>query len=57
MSKDHVATVGVGNVGGTTAYALLFSGLAADIVLINRDRKKAEGEAEDMSRAEPWSAP
>jgi len=47
--------VGVGNVGATTAYALLLSGLAPDIVLINRDRGKAEGEAEDISHAEPWS--
>ena len=47
--------MGVGNVGATTAYALLLSGLAPDIVLINRDRKKAEGEAEDISHAEPWS--
>jgi L-lactate dehydrogenase len=55
MSKDRVAVVGVGNVGATTAYALLLSGLAPDIVLINRDHKKAEGEAEDISHAEPWS--
>jgi L-lactate dehydrogenase len=55
MSKDRVAVVGVGNVGATTAYALLLSGLAPDIVLINRDRNKAEGEAEDISHAEPWS--
>ena len=55
MSKDRVAIVGVGNVGATTAYALLLSGLASDIVLINRDHKKAEGEAEDISHAEPWS--
>ena len=55
MSKDRVAIVGVGNVGATTAFALLLSGLAPDIVLINRDRKRAEGEAEDISHAEPWS--
>ena len=55
MSKDRVALVGVGNVGATTAYALLLSGLAPEIVLINRDRNKAEGEAEDISHAEPWS--
>ena len=42
MLKDRVAIVGVGNVGATTAYALLLSGLAPDVVLINRDRNKAE---------------
>ncbi len=41
MLKDRVAIVGVGNVGATTAYALLLSGLAPDM-LINRDRNKAE---------------
>ncbi len=41
MSKDSVAVVGVGNGGATTAYALLLSGLAPDM-LINRDRNKAE---------------
>jgi L-lactate dehydrogenase len=55
MSKDRVAIVGIGSVGATTAYALLLSGLASEIVLINRDRNKAEGEAEDISHAEPWS--
>ena len=55
MSKDRVAVVGVGNVGATTVYALLLSGLAPEIVLINRDRNKAEVEAEDISHAELWS--
>lgn len=53
--KDSVVVIGVGNVGATTAYALMLSGLASNIVLINRDRNKAEGEAEDISHAEPWS--
>ena len=47
---DHptkVAIVGVGNVGATFAYALLLSGLAAEIVLIDSNRAKAEGEAMD----------
>src|SRR5208282_1895871 len=55
MLKGRRAIVGVVNVGATTQYALLLSGLAPDIVLINRDRNKAEGEAEDISHAEPWS--
>lgn len=53
--KDSIVVIGVGNVGATTAYALMLSGLASNIVLINRDRNKAEGEAEDISHAEPWS--
>ena len=34
----RVAIVGVGNVGATFAYALLLSGLAAEIVLIDANR-------------------
>ena len=53
----RVAVVGAGNVGATFAYALLLSGLAAEIVLINRDRDKAEGEAMDLAHAAPLAHP
>lgn len=49
--------MGTGNVGATFAYALLFSGLAAEIVLINRDRETADGEAMDLSHSIPFAAP
>jgi L-lactate dehydrogenase len=52
-----VAIVGAGNVGATAAYALLLSGLAAEIVLIDVDRKRAEGEAMDLAHAVPFSRP
>jgi malate/lactate dehydrogenase len=45
----RVAIVGAGNVGSTFAYALLLSGLAAEIVLIDVDRGRAEGEAMDLN--------
>src|SRR5215471_475100 len=51
------AVVGVGNVGASFAYALLLSGLAADIVLIDSNRAKAEGEAMDLNHAIPFSHP
>ena len=53
----RVAVVGMGNVGSTFAYALLLSGLAAEIVLIDVNRAKAEGEAMDLSHTEPFSHP
>lgn len=56
-SDGKVAVVGTGNVGATFAYALLLSGLATEIVLINRDREDAEGEAMDLSHAVPFSTP
>lgn len=53
----RVAIVGTGNVGSTFAYALLLSGLAAEIVLIDANRHKAEGEAMDLNHAVPFSHP
>ena len=53
----RVAIVGVGNVGATFAYALLLSGLAAEIVLIDANRARAEGEAMDLNHAVPFTHP
>jgi len=47
-----VAIVGTGFVGSTTAYALLMLGTPAEIVLIDRDRRRAEGHAQDLRDAE-----
>ena len=53
----RIAVVGTGHVGATYAYALLLSGLAAEIVLINRSREEAEGEAMDLAHAAPFATP
>lgn len=53
----RVAIVGAGNVGATFAYALLLSGLAAEIVLIDVNRAKAEGEAMDLNHTVPFAHP
>ncbi len=47
----------VGDVGSTFAYALLLSGLAAEIVLIDANRAKAEGEAMDLNHTVPFTHP
>ena len=39
----RIAIVGAGFVGSTTAFALMMSGMAAEIVLIDRDEHRAEG--------------
>jgi L-lactate dehydrogenase len=52
-----VAIVGAGFVGATFAYALLQSGLASEIVLIDANRAKAEGEAMDLNHAVPFASP
>ena len=50
-----VAIVGPGLVGTTTAYALLVSGAAAEIVLIGRDRDRVEGQVKDLRDAALYS--
>ncbi|HHY87511.1 MAG TPA: L-lactate dehydrogenase [Chloroflexi bacterium] len=49
----RVAVVGAGNVGASFAFQLLVTGLASEIVLIDANRKKAEGEAMDLNHAAP----
>jgi L-lactate dehydrogenase len=44
-----VAVVGVGFVGSTFAYTLMTRGLSSEIVLIDVDKKRAEGEAMDLN--------
>jgi L-lactate dehydrogenase len=53
----RVAIVGAGNVGATFAYALSQSGLASEIVLIDQNRTRAEGEAMDLNHAAPFFSP
>jgi len=54
---SRVAIVGAGNVGATFAYALMLSGLASEIVLIDANQAKAEGEAMDLNHAVPLASP
>ncbi len=52
-----IAVIGVGAVGATSAYALMLSGLAAEIVLIDVNEHKAEGEAMDLAHGAPFVQP
>jgi L-lactate dehydrogenase len=52
-----VAIVGPGLVGATTAYSLLMSGVAAEIVLIGRDRNRVAGHVHDLRDAALYSHP
>jgi L-lactate dehydrogenase len=51
----RVAIVGVGAVGSTFAYSLLLSGLAAEILLVDANARRAEGEAMDLAHAVPFA--
>jgi len=57
LGPTRVAIVGVGNVGATFAYALLLSGLASEIVLIDANHSRAEGEVMDLNHAVPFTHP
>ena len=48
-----IVVVGVGSVGSATAYTLLLSGVATEIVLIDLNKDKAEGESMDLNHAAP----
>src|SRR5512142_3274547 len=56
-NPTRVAIVGLGNVGASFAYALLLSGLAAEIVLIDANHARAEGEAMDLNHTVPFAHP
>lgn len=53
----RTAIVGAGNVGATYAYALLLNGLSSEIVLIDSNHARAEGEAMDLNHAVPFAPP
>ena len=51
------AIVGLGNVGATTAFSLMKSGLFSEMVLIDINRERVLGEAADLGHALPFLAP
>src|SRR5947209_12291189 len=52
-----VGIVGVGMVGATCAYGVVQNGLASELVLLDANVKRAEGEAMDLSHAVPFHRP
>ncbi len=57
MNNKKCAVIGCGNVGATTAYRLMISGLFTDIVLLDLNKKRAVGEAEDIAHGIPFNSP
>ncbi|MEJ2642233.1 MAG: L-lactate dehydrogenase [Desulfosarcinaceae bacterium] len=49
IQKRRIGIIGTGHVGVAAAYALFLRGLASEIVLIDRDAERAEGEAMDLT--------
>lgn len=57
VNSRKAAIVGCGFVGSATAFALMQSGLFSEIVMLDADKAKAEGEALDISHGVPFSKP
>lgn len=58
MKKGKKITIlGAGNVGASIAYTLTIAGMVSEIVLIDINEKKAQGEAMDIIQGTPFSSP
>lgn len=57
IHASKVAIIGTGFVGSSIAYATLIRGLCNELVLIDIDQEKAEGEAMDLSHGLPFISP
>src|SRR5512135_1811690 len=55
--RDRVGVVGTGMVGASFAYALVQSEMANELILIDADAARAEGEAMDLNHGLPFVRP
>jgi L-lactate dehydrogenase len=56
-NTSKVAIIGTGFVGSSYAFSLLNQGIANEMVLIDINKEKAEGEARDLNHGLPFSSP
>ena len=57
VNSRKVAVIGCGFVGSSSAFALMQSGLFSEMVLLDADTKRAEGEAMDISHGISFARP
>ena len=57
INHRKAAIIGCGFVGSASAFALMQSGLFSEMVLLDSNRAKAEGEALDISHGLPFAKP
>jgi len=55
--KPKVAIIGAGNVGSTFAFALMVSGSAREIVIVDRNELRAKGECMDLNHGLSFTRP
>lgn len=54
---NKITVVGAGSVGSTISYSLVVMGIASEIVMIDINDEKAQGEAMDIKQGVPFSHP
>lgn len=57
IKGNKISIIGAGYVGSTTAFSLMTSGLASEIVIVDINKEKAEGEAMDLSHGVSFVKP
>jgi len=57
IKPTKISIIGTGFVGSTTAYTLMLGGLVSELVLVDKNKQKAEGEAMDLSHGVPFISP
>ncbi len=57
INNRKIAIVGCGFVGSSSAFAIMESGLFSEMVLIDLDKARAEGEALDIAHGLPFARP
>lgn len=57
IQKRTVGVVGTGNVGVAAAYAMFVQRTASDLILLDKNRRRAEGEALDLMHGQTFAGP
>ena len=57
VNIQKAAIIGCGFVGASSAFSLLQKGIFSELVLIDANKEKAEGEAMDLSHGRPYAHP
>ena len=55
--KPKITIIGAGNVGSTFAFALMISGIAREIVLVDSNEKLAQGQCKDINHGVSFGQP
>jgi len=55
IQKRTIGIVGAGHVGVAAAYAIFMAGLCRDLIVVDQDRRRAEGEAMDLMHAQAFA--